>query len=94
MRSINSTKCHHFEDCGNMSLYEFETVDGNTITVCPECDEIYGQCGICLKSGILDGNYGDNSLVDGYCDEPTCFYCLEKRRLANREDRVGSWRLK
>ena len=71
-------KCYHYDNCGNESAYELDTVDGKTIRVCKECDEMYSSCRVCGKSGIWDAGYGDMSLVNGDCDEPTCFYCLEK----------------
>ena len=71
-------KCHHYENCGAEAVYDFETVEDETIYVCAKCDELYTACEVCGKSGIWDAGYGNMSKFKENDDWPTCFRCQER----------------
>ena len=72
-------KCKHYDDCGNIAMYELEDLDGNVFHVCDDCDMTYTNCSVCGYSGRLDV---DMSIRWGTDNFPTCLRCQAKEGVA------------
>ena len=71
--------CEHFEDCGNLAVYQLTSVkDGRTLHVCECCDENYSTCEECGRQGLWGCGNEDMSYWHSADEWPTCFHCQEK----------------
>lgn len=68
-------RCYHYDECGKDAVYDFETVFGEKINVCAECDEDYSICEICGKCEI----HWEMRRFLPEDERPTCSVCFKKR---------------